>query len=68
MFGILRIWIDRLNVIANRASPGSLPRNIPPDFVRFDRASELLTGGQKRFEYRRFGDGCVLLRGIAGSC
>lgn len=45
---IFRIWVDRLNGVPNRVAAAGPPRNIPTDFARFLRATELLQEMQDR--------------------
>lgn len=45
---VLRIWADRLNGVPNAIPAGGPPRNVLPDFARFDRACELLQVSQDR--------------------
>lgn len=94
---VLRIWADRLNGVPNWVPASGPPRDVPPDFERFRRATALLQIAQDRewatvnsedrivelsdplpatavdgasaaqaakdgFEYRRRGDGWVLVR------
>lgn len=43
---IIRIWVDRLNGVPNWAASSGPQRDVPPDFVRFRRATELLQVAQ----------------------
>lgn len=43
---VVRIWVDRLNGIPNWMPPSGPPRNILPDFERFQAACELLQMAQ----------------------
>ncbi len=45
---VVRIWVDRLNGVPNWVTPSGPQRNVPPDFARFRRVSELLQAAQDR--------------------
>ncbi len=45
---IFRIWVDRMNGVPNLVPPSGPLRDIPPDFERFRRASELFQVAQDR--------------------
>lgn len=45
---ILRIWVERMNGVPNWIPRSGLPRDVPPDYERFQRACELLQTAQDR--------------------
>jgi hypothetical protein len=44
----MRIWADRLNGVPNWVPASGPPRDVPPDYERFRRATELLQAAQDR--------------------
>jgi hypothetical protein len=45
---VLRIWIDRVNGVPNRVASGPVPREVAPDYERFQRVCEILQHMQDR--------------------
>lgn len=45
---VVRIWADRINGVPNWVPASGPPRNVQPDFERFQRAAELLQAAQDK--------------------